>query len=62
LLVLRSCVLADALGFTVVQYRSSRSYVEILAEFPEPTRSHFPTDGKALASEIANEIKVIESA
>jgi putative nucleotidyltransferase with HDIG domain len=56
-----SCMLADTLGFTVVKYRSSRSYAEILAEFPEPSRNRFPTDPKALASEIASEIKVIES-
>jgi HD-like signal output (HDOD) protein len=57
-----SCMLADALGFAVAKYRSPRSYVEILAEFPEPARNRFPADAKVLASEIANEIKVIESA
>jgi HD-like signal output (HDOD) protein len=56
-----SCMLADALGFAVVKYRSPRSYKEILAEFPEPARNRFPADAKVLASEIANEIKVIES-
>jgi len=56
------CALADALGFTVVQYRSSSSYAKILAQFPEPARSRFPADGKALAAEIANEINIIESA
>jgi hypothetical protein len=54
-------MLADALGFTVVKYRSPRSYAEILAEFPESARSRFPADAKALASDIANEIKVIEA-
>ena len=57
-----SCMLADALGFTVVKYRSSRDYAEILTEFPGPARNHFPADAKVLASEIANEIEVIESA
>jgi putative nucleotidyltransferase with HDIG domain len=57
-----SCMLADTLGFTVVKYRSPRSYAEILAEFPEPSCNRFPADPKALASEIANEIQVIESA
>ena len=61
-LVPPSCGLADALGFTVVQYRSWRSYAEILAQFPGPARSRFPSDGRALAAEIANEINVIESA
>ncbi len=56
-----SCMLADALGFAVVKFRSSRSYAEILAEFPEPARNRFPSAAKVLASEIANEIKVIES-
>jgi putative nucleotidyltransferase with HDIG domain len=56
-----SCMLADALGFTVVKYRSSRSYAEILAEFPEPARNRFPADAKVLATEIATEIEVIES-
>lgn len=56
-----SCELADALGFAVIRYRSSRSYPEILAEFPEPARKRFPADAKELASDIANEINVIES-
>ncbi len=60
-LVRPSCMLADALGFAVVKYRSPRSCAEILAEFPEPARNRFPAGGKAFASEIANEIKVIES-
>ena len=57
-----SCALADALGFAVVRYRSPREYAEILAEFPEPTRTRFPAAAEEFASEIANEIKVIESA
>jgi HD-like signal output (HDOD) protein len=57
-----SCMLVDALGFAVVKYRSPRNYAEILAEFPEPARTCFPADATALASEIANEIEVIESA
>lgn len=58
-LVPSSCALADALGFAVIHYRSPRSYGEILAEFPQPTQ--FPADGKEFASEIASEIKLIES-
>jgi putative nucleotidyltransferase with HDIG domain len=57
-----SCMLADALGFTVVPCRSPRSYAEIRTEFSELARSHFPADPSELASEIADEIKVIESA
>jgi putative nucleotidyltransferase with HDIG domain len=56
-----SCALADSLGFAVVRCRSSRDYAEILAEFPEPSRTRFPADGKELASEIAKEIKAIET-
>lgn len=56
-----SCMLADALGFTVVPSRSPRSYAGTLAEFPEQARNRFPADAKVLASEIANEIKVLES-
>jgi putative nucleotidyltransferase with HDIG domain len=60
-----SCELADALGFAVIRCRSRRTYAEILAGFPEPARNRFPAnaaDAKDLASEIASEIKVIESA
>jgi putative nucleotidyltransferase with HDIG domain len=57
-----SCELADALGFAVIRCQSSRSYAEILADFPERRRKRFPGDAKGLSAEIANEIKVIESA
>lgn len=53
-----SCMLADALGFGVVNYRAHPSYADLLAEFPEPARHRFT---EALVSEIANEIKLIES-
>jgi putative nucleotidyltransferase with HDIG domain len=61
-LVPPSCELADSLGFAVIHCRSPRSYAEILAEFPESAREHIPADAEELASDIANEIKVIESA
>jgi len=57
-----SCALADSLGFAVIRCRSPRSYAAIHAEFPEPARNRFPAAAEELASEIANEIKVIESA
>lgn len=57
-----SCELADALGFAVIRCRFPRSYAEILGAFPEPARKRFPADAKGLASEIVNEINVIESA
>jgi len=56
-----SCLLADALGFGVVQFRAARSCADVLAAFPEPARSRYPADGKQLATEIHDEIKVIES-
>jgi putative nucleotidyltransferase with HDIG domain len=56
-----SCALTDALGLTVVKYRSPRNYAEILTQFPESARSHFPAQAHQLASEIANEIRVIET-
>jgi putative nucleotidyltransferase with HDIG domain len=61
-LIPASCGLADSLGFTVARCRSPRNYAEILGKFPEAARKRFPADAKDLASEIANEIKVIESA
>jgi HD-like signal output (HDOD) protein len=60
-LIAPSCVLADSLGFAVIRCRSSRSYAEILAEFPEPARNRFPAEAEELVSDIANEIKVMES-
>ena len=61
-LVALSCELADTLGFTVVRCRSPRSYAEVLAKFPESVRTRFPVADEELASNITNEIKVIESA
>lgn len=57
-----SCATADSLGFEVIHCRSSRSYVEILGDFPERTRARFPIEAKEFASDIANEIQLIESA
>ena len=56
-----SCLLADSLGFGVVHYRAPRSYRDIVSEFPEFARNHFPANAEDLASEVCNEIKVIES-
>jgi putative nucleotidyltransferase with HDIG domain len=56
-----SCALADALGFSVIRWRSSRTYVEILSEFPERAQKRFRSEAKDLAAEIANEIKVVET-
>ncbi|MGB8011258.1 MAG: HDOD domain-containing protein [Terriglobales bacterium] len=56
-----SCALADALGFGVVLCRFSRGYSEILADFSEPVRKNLPASAKELATEIATEIKVLES-
>ena len=56
-----SCRLANSLGFGSVPHRPAGNYPDILPEFPEPARSHFPTDARAFAAEIESEIKVIES-
>ncbi|MFZ3266013.1 MAG: HDOD domain-containing protein [Terriglobales bacterium] len=57
-----SCLLADLLGFGVVQCRAPRSYRDTIAQFPEGARNLFPADAKDLASEIGDEIKLIETA
>jgi len=57
-----SCALADSLGFHVVPYRCNRGYAEVLDDFPEAARKHFPADAQEFVSEITNEIRVIESA
>jgi len=56
-----SCLLADMLGFSVTKYRSSRSYADALAGFSQAMRGRFPADAKQLHSEIANEIKLLET-
>jgi HD-like signal output (HDOD) protein len=61
-LISASCALADALGFTVVKYRTPGSYTDTLAELPGPVQKHFPANAKELAAEILTEIKMIESA
>jgi putative nucleotidyltransferase with HDIG domain len=56
-----SCLLADALGFAAARHGAHRSCEEILGEFPESVRKHFPA-AEELAAEIAKEISVIEAA
>ena len=56
-----SCLLADLLGFGVVEYRKLRSYADVMSQFPESARDDFPEDGKELARQIHDEIMVIES-
>jgi putative nucleotidyltransferase with HDIG domain len=56
-----SCMLADSLGFGVAEYRAPRSYQDTIAGFPETARNLFPAEAKDLASEIQDEIKVIET-
>lgn len=57
-----SCALADALGFALIRYESPRSYAEILNGFPKPAQERFPADAQEFAADIAQEIKLIESA
>ncbi len=61
-LVRPSCMLADALGFPVIRYRSPRSYEDILAEFPATAGRVFPPDARELTSSVKQEIRMIESA
>lgn len=60
-LIPSSCEMADTLGFAILHYHAPRSYAEILAGFPEPVQKRFPADAGELASEIANQIKIMES-
>jgi HD-like signal output (HDOD) protein len=61
-LIAPSCEMADVLGFAVVRSGLLRKYDEALARFPEPVRKRFPVGNDELVSEIANEIRVLESA
>lgn len=56
-----SCLLADALGFGVTKYRAIGSYAEVLSAFPEVARKGFPGEAEAFVSEIAEEIRVMET-
>lgn len=56
-----SCQLADCLGFRVVDYRNPGCYAKILSDLPDSVSKSFPGDGEELASEIRDEMKVIET-
>jgi HD-like signal output (HDOD) protein len=55
------CLLADALGFRVVRYRSTPSYEDVLDAFPEGARNALPASARDLANEITREIRLIEA-
>jgi putative nucleotidyltransferase with HDIG domain len=59
-LIAPSCAMADALSFSVVKCRLSRSYSDIVAEFPARARARFPSEAAEFAADIANEINLIE--
>jgi len=61
-IVAHSCAMADSLGFGMMKYRAGRSYEETLSALPEAARKGFPKEAEASAAEIANEIRVIETA
>jgi putative nucleotidyltransferase with HDIG domain len=61
-LLLPSCEMSALFGFAAPGANPLRSYELILADFPEVARGHFPMDRAELASEIATEIKALESA
>lgn len=56
-----SCLMADSLGFSVVPYRATQGYSDVLAHFLEPARHGLPAFDGDLVAEIKNEIDVIES-
>ena len=56
----QSCLLADVLGFGVAEYRNPPDYSSVVGNFPEAARSRLPVQ-RDLATEITNEIKLIES-
>ncbi len=58
--VRHSCMIADALGFDVIDGLPHRSYDEILSALPERDRGRFPRDPSELANFIANKINLIE--
>jgi HD-like signal output (HDOD) protein len=58
--VAASCLLADSLGFGVVQYRTPPSYSDLLSTIATPALG-FPAKGEDLASELAHEMQLIES-
>lgn len=60
-LVRPCCLLADALGFRVAKYRSTPSYEDVLAEFPEGARNAFPASARDLAHEITHDVSLLES-
>lgn len=60
--VRRSCLMADTLGFSVVQSSRTRTYEEILQDLPERERSLFPHESSQLSQHIASKINSIESA
>jgi HD-like signal output (HDOD) protein len=58
--VRHSCMIADALGFDVIERLPHRSYDEILGTLPERDRGRFPQDPSELTNFIANKINLIE--
>ena len=55
------CLLADALGFSVIKFRSAPRYDDALAEFPEGARNAFPASARDLVNEITREISLIDA-
>ena len=60
-IVRRSCRLADAVGFPVVQPATPLVYADILAEFPEGAQLQLPGTAEDLSSLILAKIKSIET-
>ena len=56
------CRMADTLGFGVVHSSQTRTYEEILQDFPERERSRLPPESSQFIEHIASKINSIESA
>jgi HD-like signal output (HDOD) protein len=56
-----SCLMADALGFQVVNSVNFRSYEELLSNLPERERQHFCAKREEYASRVAGRIDSLES-
>ncbi len=59
--VRRSCMMADTLGFSVVQSSQTRTYQEILQDLPERERSRITSESSQFSQHIASKINSIES-
>jgi putative nucleotidyltransferase with HDIG domain len=60
-LIAPSCRMADALGFSMLRFRSGLGYEELVSAFPETARKSFPGEAEAVIADIAKEIRVLDA-